>query len=106
MSFNNVDNWRILFFKKDGLILLTLACVFAQTFTRFTMASQISNQEINAGVASVLMADKYIISILMIFFLGTTLLIYYIKPHETSMFMRLQKETVSEEEDSIAICTI
>ena len=92
--------WRILFFKKDGLILLSLACVFAQTFTRFTLASQIPNQGIT-DVGKVLMADKYIISILMIFFLGTTLLIYYIKPHETSMFMRLQKETLGAEEENM-----
>ncbi|MFX1344970.1 MAG: hypothetical protein ACFFAI_07660 [Promethearchaeota archaeon] len=92
--------WRIIFFKKDGLILLCLACVFAQTLTRFSLASQINNQVItNIGI--VLMADKYIISILMIFFLGTTILIYYLKPHETSMFMRLQKETVSDEEESM-----
>ncbi len=92
--------WRILIFKKDGLILLFLACVFAQTLTRFSLASEIPNQ-IVTGVGIVLMWDKYIISVLMIFFLGTTLLIYYIKPHETSMFMRLQKETVSEEERSL-----
>jgi len=88
--------WRILFFKKDGLIMLCLACVFAQTFTRFTLASDIQNQIIE-GASSILMADKYIISVLMIFFLGSTILIYYLKPHETSMFMRLQKETISEE---------
>ncbi|UCC18838.1 MAG: hypothetical protein JSV62_12115 [Promethearchaeota archaeon] len=92
--------WRILFFKQDGLILLCLACVFAQTLTRFSLASEISNQIIT-DVGIVLMADKYIISVLMIFFLGTTLLIYYLKPRETSMFMRLQKETVSEEERSM-----
>ncbi|MFX1487894.1 MAG: hypothetical protein ACFFBI_02015, partial [Promethearchaeota archaeon] len=92
--------WRILFFKKDGLILLCLACVLAQTLTRFSLANEIPNQNItNIGVG--LMADKYIISILMIFFLGSTLLIYYLKPHETSMFMRLQKETVGEEEKSM-----
>ncbi len=92
--------WRILFFKKDGLILLCLACVFAQTLTRFSLASQVNNQTLtNIGI--VLMADKYIISVLMIFFLGSTILIYYLKPHKTSMFMRLQKETVSEEEQSI-----
>ena len=92
--------WRILIFKKDGLILLFLACVFAQTLTRFSLASEIPNQ-IVTDVGVILMWDKYIISVLMIFFLGTTLLIYYIKPHETSMFMRLQKETVSEEERSL-----
>ncbi|MFX1420198.1 MAG: hypothetical protein ACFE9N_14885 [Promethearchaeota archaeon] len=92
--------WQILFFKQDGLILLCLACVFAQTLTRFSLASEIPNQLIT-DVGIVLMADKYIISVLMIFFLGTTLLIYYLKPRETSMFMRLQKETVSEEERSL-----
>ena len=34
----------------------------------------------------------------MIIFLGITLLVYYLKPHETSMFIRLHKETVSDEE--------
>ncbi len=92
--------WRIFFFKKDGLILLCLACVSAQTLTRFSLASQVNNQTLT-DIGIVLMADKYIISVLMIFFLGSTILIYYLKPHETSMFMRLQKETVSEEEKSI-----
>ncbi|MFX1374794.1 MAG: hypothetical protein ACFFA0_03175 [Promethearchaeota archaeon] len=92
--------WRILVFKKDGLILLCLACVLAQTLTRFSLANQINNQEIT-DVGVVLMADKYIISVLMIFFLGSTILVYYLKPHETSMFMRMQKETVSEEEKSM-----
>ncbi len=92
--------WRIVIFKKDGLILFCLACVFAQTFTRFTLANVVPNQIIS-DVGVVLMWDKYIISVLMIFFLGSTLLVYYIKPHETSMFMRLQKETVSEEERNL-----
>ncbi|MHA2131882.1 MAG: hypothetical protein ACW99L_18085, partial [Promethearchaeota archaeon] len=60
--------WRILFFKKDGLILLFLACVFAQTLTRYSLATQVPNQSIT-DVGVVLMADKYIISVLMIFFL-------------------------------------
>ncbi|MFW9819569.1 MAG: hypothetical protein ACFFE5_08160 [Candidatus Thorarchaeota archaeon] len=91
--------WRILFFKKDGLILLCLACVFAQTLTRFTLSPnvQVPNQVLS-DIGIFLMADKYIISVLMIFFLGSTLLIYYLKPQETSMFMRLQKEIVTDEE--------
>jgi hypothetical protein len=92
--------WRIFIFKKDGLILLCLACVLAQTLSRFALANQVQNQVIS-DVGVVLMADKYIISVLMIFFLGSTILVYYLKPHETSMFMRLQKETVSEEEKSM-----
>ncbi len=94
--------WRIFIFKKDGLILLILACVFAQTLTRFSFKNEIPYQGIT-DVGKWLMADKFIISILIIFFLGTTLLVYYIKPHETSMFMRLQKETVSQEDKSMDI---
>ncbi len=94
--------WQILYFKKDGLILLCLACVFAQTLTRYTLSPnvQVPNQIIS-DIGIFLMADKYIISVLMIFFLGSTLLIYYLKPQETSMFMRLQKETITEAERSL-----
>ncbi len=94
--------WRILFFKRDGLILFFLACVFADSLTAFTLASQIENQKLTL-LGSILLANRYIISILMISFLGITLLLYYLKPHETSMFMRLQKETVKEEEENMDI---
>ncbi|MFX0042598.1 MAG: hypothetical protein ACFE8L_06785 [Candidatus Hodarchaeota archaeon] len=92
--------WRIFIFKKDGLILFFLACVLAQTMTRFALTNEITNQEVTR-IGIWLMADKYVISVLMIFLLGTTLLVYYIKPHETSMFMRLQKELVYDEEKNI-----
>ncbi len=91
--------WRFLIFKRDGLILLILGCVFAQTLTRFALQTQIPNQEITL-LGQFFMADKYIVSLIMIIFLGSTLLFYYLKPHETSMFIRLQKETVSQEEKS------
>jgi len=92
--------WRILFFKRDGLILFFLSCVLAQTLTRFALSNEIRNQEITV-LGNIFLADKYLMSILMIVFLGATLLIYYIKPHQTSMFLRLQKETVSEEEKAM-----
>ncbi len=94
--------WRLFIFKKDGLILLILGFVFAQTLSRFALQTQVPNQEITV-LGQFLMADKYIVSIIMIIFLGITLLIYYLKPHETSMFIRLQKETVSEEEKDLDI---
>jgi len=94
--------WRILFFKRDGMILFFLGCVLAQTITRFGLSNEITNQEITI-VGNIFLADKYLISILMIIFLGITLLVYYIKPHQTSMFLRLQKETVDEEEKSMDI---
>ncbi|NHJ21023.1 MAG: hypothetical protein EAX91_08780 [Candidatus Lokiarchaeota archaeon] len=94
--------WRFLIFKRDGLILLILGCELAQTLTRFALQSQVPNQEITT-VGQFFMADKYVVSIIMIIFLGSTLLFYYLKPHETSMFIRLQKETVNQEEKSMDI---
>jgi hypothetical protein len=91
--------WRILFFRKDGLIMFFLGCIFAQTISRFGVAANVPNQEIG-GFSQLLMHDRFLISIIMIIFLGLTILIYYIKPHETSLFMRIQKEIVKEEEKS------
>jgi len=94
--------WQIFLFKRDGLVLLILGCVIAQTLTRFGLEAQISNQEVSI-IGNFLMYDKYIISIIMIFFLGATLLVYYLKPQSTSMFIRLQKETVDIEQEKIEI---
>ncbi|MGB5911888.1 MAG: hypothetical protein WBH31_11895 [Promethearchaeia archaeon] len=94
--------WQIFLFKRDGLILLILGCVIAQTLTRFGLEAQISNQEVSI-IGNFLMYDKYIISIIMIFFLGATLLVYYLKPQSTSMFIRLQKETVDIEQEKMEI---
>ncbi|TFF85546.1 MAG: hypothetical protein EU517_01500 [Promethearchaeota archaeon] len=101
-KFGKSIGWQLFFFKRDGLVVLILGCVFAQTLSRFTLQNQVPNQSITL-LGSFFMADKYVISILMIIILGVTLLIYYLKPHETSMFIRLQKETVDEEEESINI---
>jgi hypothetical protein len=94
--------WRFLIFKRDGLILLVLGCVLAQTLTRFGLQTQVPNQDVTV-LGQFFMADKYIVSIIMIIFLGSTLLFYYLKPHETSMFIRLQKETINQEEKSMDI---
>lgn len=94
--------WQFLFFKRDGLILFFLGCVLAQTLARFTLANGIPNQEVTI-LGNIFMADKSVISVLMIVFLGITLLIYYIKPHQTSMFMRMQKATINKEEESMEI---
>ncbi len=94
--------WQIFLFKRDGLILLILGCVIAQTLTRFALEAQISNQEVSI-IGNFLMYDKYIISIIMIIFLGATLLVYYLKPQSTSMFIRLQKETIDEEQEKLEI---
>lgn len=94
--------WQVIFFKQDGLILFMLATIFAQTTTRFSLSTNVPNQDIT-GFGLILLADKYIISVIMIIFLGATLLTYYLKPQQTSMFLRMEKETIDEEEKSMDI---
>ncbi|MFW9928965.1 MAG: hypothetical protein ACFFD1_06215 [Candidatus Thorarchaeota archaeon] len=101
-KFGKSIGWQLLFFKRDGLVTLILGCVFAQTLSRFSLQNLIPNQSITL-IGNFFMADKYVVSILMIIFLGLTLLIYYLKPHETSMFIRLQKETVDKEAETMDI---
>ncbi|TFF87216.1 MAG: hypothetical protein EU550_03670, partial [Promethearchaeota archaeon] len=57
--------WRVLFFKKDGLILFFLGCVLAQTLSRYSLAIDVFNQDITF-VGEFLLADKLLISIIMI----------------------------------------
>ena len=94
--------WGVLLWKKDGLILFFLGCVFAQTLTRYALATGVQNQDLTFA-GDILIMDRYIVSIIMIALLGLTLLVYYLKPHETSMFMRIQRETVSGEDKSMEI---
>lgn len=101
-KFGKSIGWQLLFFKRDGLVVLILACVFAQTLSRFTLQTEIPNQSITL-FGNFFMADKYVVSIIMIIILGATLLIYYLKPHETSMFIRLQKETVDKKAETMEI---
>ena len=101
-KFGKSIGWQLLFFKRDGLVILILGCVFAQTLSRYTLQNQIPNQTVTI-FGNFFMADKYIVSIIMIIILGLTLLIYYLKPHETSMFIRLQKETVDKEAETMDI---
>lgn len=101
-KFGKSIGWQLFFFKRDGLVVLILGCVFAQTLSRFTLQTEIPNQSITL-IGNFFMADKYVVSIIMIIILGATLLIYYLKPHETSMFIRLQKETVDKEAETMDI---
>ncbi|MFX1238107.1 MAG: hypothetical protein ACFE8P_10360, partial [Promethearchaeota archaeon] len=92
--------WRILFFKKDGVVLMILTCIFAQTLTQYANTQTISGQDLTL-VGNFLQYSKFFISILFIIFLGLTLIIYYLKPQQTSMFIRILKETIREEEKDV-----
>jgi len=89
--------WRLLWFKKDGVVLLILTCVFAQTITQYARIYPVANQDVSL-IGNILDLSKFLVSILIIVFVGFTLVIYYLRPHETSVFMRMMKETVKQEE--------
>ncbi|MBN2155989.1 MAG: hypothetical protein JW776_08100 [Candidatus Lokiarchaeota archaeon] len=89
---------NFLFFNKDSLIMIFLATITAQTASRIPIFSEISTQ--NVGILSNLInMDHLLIPALIILFLGLTIVIYYIRPQQTSMFLRTHKSLVASEEE-------
>ncbi|MHA1733625.1 MAG: hypothetical protein ACTSU5_16880 [Promethearchaeota archaeon] len=87
---------KLLFYKRDGLVLILLACVLSQSVSRYITLSDIVTE---AGVfETFLRSNRLIISLLLIIFLGVTVIFYYLSPQQSSMFMRIEKEAVETEE--------
>lgn len=94
--------WKLLFLNQDAMIMGFLATVMAQTTSRLATYNEIPNQSLGALTGFVSL-DHLLIPILIILILGITILVYYIKPQEVSMFMRIAKETIDEEDKTMDI---
>jgi hypothetical protein len=94
--------WNILFFNQDSMIMIFLASIFAQTTSRLGVVIDIPGQDLG-NLTNIVGMDKLIIPILILLILGITLLIYYLKPQEVSMFMRIAKESVDAQDKSMEI---
>lgn len=94
--------WKLLFLNQDAMIMGFLATVMAQTTSRLATYNEIPNQSLGALTGFVSL-DHLLIPILIILILGFTILVYYIKPQEVSMFMRIAKETVDQEDKTMDV---
>ncbi|GAB4318115.1 MAG: hypothetical protein Kow0069_21150 [Promethearchaeota archaeon] len=86
---------KFLFFSRDGLVMALLACVMAQSVSRFVIFTGSETGYRGTDLFQFLLSsDRLIISIILIVFLGVTVLAYYFQPQRSSMFMRIDEEAV------------
>ncbi len=89
---------NLLFFNKDSLIMVFLGTVTAQTASRIPIFANIPNQTVG-NFSDLINMDHLLIPALIILFLGITLLIYYIRPQATSMFLRSHKGVIDSDDE-------
>ena len=82
--------------------MLLLGTIMAQTTSRLLLHSSESHGEISP-FARALTLDYVILPFLILLFLGLTIMIYYLKPQETSMFMRRDTAVAAKEDNAIEI---
>ena len=88
---------NVLFFNKDSIIMIFLATITAQTASRIPIFSAIPTQTVGS-FRDLITLDHLLIPALIMLFLGLTLLIYYIRPQKTSMFLRTHKGIVDQDD--------
>ncbi|MHA1519255.1 MAG: hypothetical protein ACTSRK_03640 [Promethearchaeota archaeon] len=96
LDLHNQFEKGILFFTKDGLIMFLLGTIIAQTTARLGIASGIA--DVGSTLANVIKYDYMVLPWVILLFLGFTIIIYWIKPQEMSMFLHMSKSAVKEED--------
>ena len=94
--------WNAYFLNQDAMVMGFLATIMAQTTSRLALFDESLNQELS-GIYGLLKMDHLIIPFLIMLILGLTLIVYYLKPQETSMFMRIATEGVKKSDKSMEI---
>jgi len=89
---------NLLFFNKDSLIMIFLGAVSAQTASRIPIFSEIPSQDVGL-FRNLIITDHLLIPALIMLFLGITILVYYIRPQKTSMFLRTHKGLVDSDDE-------
>ena len=83
-----------LFFTQDGLVMLLLGTVFAQIVSRFGLV--LGEADVSSGLVNFIKYDYIVLPWLILGFLGLTIIIYWIKPHEMGLFMHQNKAAIDE----------
>lgn len=86
----------VLFFSKDGMVMFLMGTIFAQTTARLGIVTGDAN--INSVFANIIQYDYVVLPWFFLIFLGFTIVLYWIKPQEMSMFLHMSKSAVKEED--------
>lgn len=89
-----------LFLSKDGLVMFLISTIFAQTTARLGMTLSVG--ELARGwFASFITYDHLVLPILIILFLGITIIAYWRKPQEMSMFLHIDQKIIKSEDEKM-----
>lgn len=86
----------ILFFTKDGMVLFLMGTIIAQTTARLGIVLGHSN--INNLLANIIKYDYMVLPWVILLFLGVTIVSYWIRPQEMSMFLHMSKSAVRDQD--------
>jgi len=90
---------NLLFFNKDSLIMIFLGTITAQTASRIPIFSEDLTSQSVGILSNLINTDHLLIPALIMLFLGITILVYYLRPQKTSMFLRTHKSVTDSEDE-------
>ncbi len=90
-----------LILSKDGLVMFLISTIFAQTSARIGMIFT-DGSLAHGSFAGFITYDHLILPILIILFLGITIIAYWRKPQEMSMFLHIDQQNVKSEDEKMS----
>lgn len=91
----------ILFFTSDGLVIFLMGMILSQTAARLGLVTDHAGQI--TSLARYIQYDYVVLPYLILGFLGLSILIYWLKPQQFSMFMHMNEAAIRKEDKSMDV---
>ncbi|MHA1511614.1 MAG: hypothetical protein ACTSRX_07840 [Promethearchaeota archaeon] len=90
------------FLSKDGLVMFLISTIFAQTTARLGIYTEGSLEIAHGWFAGLITYDHLVLPIFIILFLGITIIAYWRKPQEMSMFLHIDQKIAKSEDEKMS----
>ncbi|MHA1647931.1 MAG: hypothetical protein ACTSVL_10195 [Promethearchaeota archaeon] len=90
-----------LFFTNDGFVMFLIGTIFAQTAARIGLLTGVAHA--SGSLTDFIKYDYLALPFFIMVFLGITIIMYWIKPHQISMFMRIHKSAKNKDTRSMDV---
>ncbi len=91
-----------MFLSKDGLVMFLISVIFAQTTARVGIVTEGSLELAHSWFSGFITYDHLVLPILIILFLGLTIIAYWRKPQEMSMFLHIDQKIIKSEDEKMS----
>jgi len=91
----------VFFFTTDGLVFFLMAMILAQTTARLGLVTDNAGQV--TALREFIQYDYIVLPYLILAFLGFSVLMYWIKPQQFSMFMHMNEAAIRKEDKSMDV---